>query len=73
MKVNFELNPYYHIYRLHYIHTPYKTFKKYKKWNLYAFELESPTHLKLGFYVCYISWRVHHMHLKKLCFMGIAN
>jgi hypothetical protein len=49
MKVNFELNPYYHIYMLHYIHTPYKTFIEYKKWNLYAFELKSSTHLKLGF------------------------
>jgi len=70
MKVNLELNPYYHIYRLHYIHTPYKTFEEYKKWNLHVFEQGSPTCLKLGFYACYISWRVHHMHLKNFVSWG---
>lgn len=42
MKVNFELNPYYHIYKLHNIHTPYKTFEEYKQWNLHVFELGLP-------------------------------
>jgi hypothetical protein len=68
--VNFELNPYYHINRLHNIHKPYQTFEAYEKWNLHVFELGSPTCLKLDLYVCYISWRVHHMHLKNFVSLG---
>jgi hypothetical protein len=73
MKVTFELNPYYHINRLHNIHTPYLTFEEYKKWNsgLHVFELGSPTCLKLDFYACYNFWRVHHMHLKNFVSLGL--
>jgi hypothetical protein len=70
MRVNFKLSFYHHISRLHTIkvshniHTMYKTFEEYKKRNLQILRLGSPRCLQLGFYMGYIHWGIHHMHLR---------